>query len=312
MLAWADGDAGDDGGAELDAGAEGEDDAGGLDEAGVLGDADADEDDTLVGLGDADVDGLPDPDVVGDGEAERLAEADGDADVNVDGEALAGWVAAALDVAPAEAGALVAECPAGTADTCAAGDWAGAAGFPAKEVRAKAVAADAANTAPTTPPSTSGRRKRCLDRALPPPVPAAADWGPVSAGGGGGIPGVVAAESLAAVNWAPAADAPAADAGAEPSAVCVTTASGPGSWADSGIGLVAAAPTARPASPAPDAAAAGPSLGSRAIVWVIDSGSQFPPTWRAPASDSNSAAVGRSAGFLARQRSISGRTAGGT
>jgi hypothetical protein len=110
------------------------------------------------------VDVLPDPDTVGDGEAERLAdpEADGDADVNVDGDPLAGWVAPALDVAPAEAGAPEAVCPApaGTADACAAGDGAGAGGFPAKEVTAKAVAPDIANTAPATQPSTSGRRKR--------------------------------------------------------------------------------------------------------------------------------------------------------
>ena len=178
------GDAGCDGGGdELDAGAVGVDDAGGLDAG---GDEDEDEMDGL-GDADADVDVLPDPDTVGDGEAERLAdpEADGDADVNVDGDPLADWVA------PAEAGAPEAVCPfglapAGSEDTCAAGDWAGAGGFPAKEVTAKEVAPDIANTVPATQPSTSGRRKRCLDRAFPSPVPSAADRGRVLAGGGGG------------------------------------------------------------------------------------------------------------------------------
>jgi hypothetical protein len=122
-------------GAELDAGAEGEDDTGGLD-AGEVGDED--EDDRLDGLGDA--------------------------DVNVDGDPLADWVA------PAEAGAPEAVCPfglapAGSEDTCAAGDWAGAGGFPAKEVTAKEVAPDIANTVPATQPSTSGRRKRCPGRS---------------------------------------------------------------------------------------------------------------------------------------------------
>jgi hypothetical protein len=216
----------DGGGAELDAGAEGEGDVGGV--------GDADEDDRPVGLGDADVDGLPDPDTVGDGEAEVLADPEADGDVNVDGDTLAGWVAPACDVAPAEAGAAVCPPPAGIVDTCAAGDWAGAGGFPAKEVTAKAVAPDIANTTPATQPSTSGRRKRCFGRALSSPVPAATDWGRVIAGGGGPAPGVVAIESAAA----PAAGACAV----EPSAVvCVGTASGLGACPDSGAGLVAAA-----------------------------------------------------------------------
>ena len=75
-----------------------------------------------------------------------------------------------------------------------------------------------------------------------------------------------------------------------------------------------------PATAAPAAAAAtGPDqakLGRDGVPWayvrVNDSGSQVPPGCRAPTSESRPLALGRWAGSLARQRSISGRTRGGT
>jgi len=55
-----------------------------------------------------------------------------------------------------------------------------------------------------------------------------------------------------------------------------------------------------------------PRAALAANVLVSESGSQFPSGWSAPTSESRPLALGRWAGSLARQRSISGRTRGGT
>ena len=74
-----------------------------------------------------------------------------------------------------------------------------------------------------------------------------------------------------------------------------------------------------PATTRPDAAATGPDQAKPArdgVPWanvrVSESGSQFPLGCSAPTSASSPPAVGRCPGSLARQCSISGRTAGGT
>ena len=74
-----------------------------------------------------------------------------------------------------------------------------------------------------------------------------------------------------------------------------------------------------PATTRPDAAATGPDPAETArdgVSWanvrVSESGSQFPLGCSAPTSASSPPAVGRCPGSLARQCSISGRTAGGT
>jgi hypothetical protein len=73
------------------------------------------------------------------------------------------------------------------------------------------------------------------------------------------------------------------------------------SWNDAELNPPAAAGVAW-------AAAAGPPD----IARTIDSGSQSPLGWSAPTSASRPPAVGRCSGFLARHRSTSGRTSGGT
>ena len=108
---------------------------------------------------------------------------------------------------------------------------------------------------------------------------------------------------------APAAAAPA------PSAAPAAAAAAP---APSAAPAPRPAPEPREAGPEPSDAPPDPSevrvgpAASGLNARMIESGSQLSVGWRAPTSASRPAAVGRSRGSLARQRSIIGRTSGGT
>jgi len=170
--------------------------------------------------------------------------------------------------------------------------------------------------------STSGRRPRRRGRFLPPgggggPVPpadgarspesavselsaeAVRTWlSPVDAGG---------AELAAAVPVAAWADP---GAGAELGAAVPVAA-----WADSDAGATqgaAASAAPDPANTGRDGTYAGPGPVFQANVRTIESGSQSPVGWRAPTSASRLPVVGRCAGSLVRQRSMSGRIVAGT
>jgi hypothetical protein len=269
----------------------------------LLGDADA-------GGGDEDEDEAPDGDVLGD------ADADGDEDVRTDGEAVTvGDVDVPTDgdaadvgdwYVPTNDGVLAGEdtawgadgladapgdvCLAGVAaadeDVCAVG-WSvtGTADCPVNEVRAKAVAPDTTRSAPMIHASTIGRHTRRRGLSC-----RADGRGQRSSAGGGGtltlghgmLPEVAVSELPALVWGRLSLVARAAELAA---VVCVT---GPGGTS------------------------AEPDGVTRAKVRVSESGSQLPPGWRAPTSASRPPAVGRWPGSLARQRPISGRTAGGT
>ena len=221
---------------------------------------------------------------------------------------------------------------------CAAG-WNCSGVCPVKEIKTKAVA-PATTRALMTHASTSGRRPRRRGRFLPPgggggPVPAAdgarspeslvselsaeavRTWlSPVDAGG---------AELAAAVPVAAWADP---GAGAElAAAVPVAAWADPGAgaelaaavpvaaWADSGAGAAqgaAASAAPDPANAGRDGTYAGPGPVFQANVRTIESGSQSPVGWRAPTSASRLPVVGRCAGSLVRQRSMSGRIVAGT
>jgi hypothetical protein len=202
---------------------------------------------------------------------------------------------------------------------CAAG-WNCSGVCPVKEIKTKAVA-PATTRALIIQASTSGRRPRRRGRFLPPgggggPVPPAdgarspeslvSEWSaeavrtwlsPVDAGG---------AELAAAVPVAAQSDS---GAGAELAAAV------PGVGADSGAGAAqgaAASAAPDPANPGRDGTYAGPGPVFQANVRTIESGSQSPVGWRAPTSASRLSVVGRCAGSLVRQRSMSGRIVAGT
>ena len=162
---------------------------------------------------------------------------------------------------------------------------------------------------PTINASTSGRTRRRRGRLLP----AGQGGGYVPPGGvaDGMLPAVVVSELPTPATWgqmsrvdACAPGPAAANAGPDPA----------------GTGPDAAGTGPGPADAGPDGAYPGPLVGAnaapaavaRANVRVSESGSQFPPGWRAPTPASRPLAVGRWLGSLARQRSISGRTVGGT
>ena len=169
--------------------------------------------------------------------------------------------------------------------------------------------------------STSGRRPRRRGRFLPP------------GGGGGPVPpadGARSPESLvselsaeAVRTWLSPVDAGGAELAAavpvaawsDPGAGAELAAAVPGVGADPGAGAAqgaAASAAPDPANTGRDGTYAGPGPVFQADVRTIESGSQSPVGWRAPTSASRLPVVGRCAGSLARQRSISGRTLAGT
>ncbi|HMD94192.1 MAG TPA: hypothetical protein VKG80_16300, partial [Trebonia sp.] len=260
------------------------------------------------GLADLDADGLADPDEEADGLT------DPEADVNADGpvDALPGEVVPVRGDTPPEAGppSPVAPADAGAFadDICAAGDCCSGVGVcPANEVRANAVAPDAANTTPKTQPSTIGRSRRCRDRLGP--SGAADPPGGVSPGEGGrGLPGTVAASPAAAAAryglsqadvGVPALAAAVCVAGsgpttasglvaapdggampvggAMPEAAAIPAAAGPDAGAGPGVAGVAGVTGVGPppANPGHDGLSAAPAAASRTNVRVSESGSQL-------------------------------------
>jgi hypothetical protein len=208
---------------------------------------------------------------------------------------------------------------------CAAG-WNCSGVCPVKEIKTKAVA-PATTRALMIHASTSGRRPRRRGRFLAPgggggPVPpadgarspeslvselsaeAVRTWlSPVDAGG---------AELAAAVPVAAWADP---GAGAELAAAVPVAAVPVAAWADPDAGAAqgaAASAAPDPANPGRDGTYAGPGPVFQANVRTIESGSQSPVGWRAPTSASRLPVVGRCAGSLVRQRSMSGRIVAGT
>ena len=202
---------------------------------------------------------------------------------------------------------------------CAAG-WNCSGVCPVREVKTKAVA-PATTRALMIHASTSGRRPRRRGRFLPP-----------GGGGGPGPPadGARSPESLvselsaeAVRTWLSAVDAGGAElaaavpvaAWADPGAGAELAAAVPGVGADSGAGAAqgaAASAAPDPANPGRDGTYAGPGPVFQANVRTIESGSQSPVGWRAPTSASRLPVVGRCAGSLVRQRSMSGRIVSGT
>jgi hypothetical protein len=185
---------------------------------------------------------------------------------------------------------------------CAAG-WNCSGVCPVKEIKTKAVA-PATTRALMIHASTSGRRPRRRGRFLPP------------GGGGGPVPpadGARSPESLvselsaeAVRTWLSPVDA----GGAELAAAVPVAA-----WADSDAGAAqgaAASAAPDPANTGRDGTYAGPGPVFQANVRTIESGSQSPVGWRAPTSASRLPVVGRCAGSLVRQRSMSGRIVAGT
>jgi hypothetical protein len=190
-----------------------------------------------------------------------------------------------------------------------------------KEVKTKAVA-PATTRALMIHASKSGRRPRRRGRLLPP----GGGGGPVPAADGGrrseSVVSELAAEAVRtwlspvdAGGAEPAAAGPVAG-GAEPAAAVPVVA-----WSNPGAGAELAAAAAQgaaasaasdPANTGRDGTYAGPGPVFQANVRTIESGSQSPVGWRTPTSASRPPVVGRSAGSLVRQRSISGRTVAGT
>ena len=226
---------------------------------------------------------------------------------------------------------------------CAAG-WNCSGVCPVKEVKTKAVA-PATTRALTIHASTSGRRPRRRGRFLPP----GGGGGPIPAADGARSPASLVSELSAegVRTWLCPVDAGGAElaaavpvaawsnpgAGAElAAAVPVAAWSNPDAWADPGTGAdpgaaapgagadpgaaaaqgAAASAAADPANPGRDGTYAGPGRVFQANVLTIESGSQSPVGWRAPTSASRLSVVGRCAGSLVRQRSMSGRTVAGT
>ena len=182
---------------------------------------------------------------------------------------------------------------------CAAG-WNCSGVCPVKEIKTKAVA-PATTRALMIHASTSGRRPRRRGRFLPP------------GGGGGPVPpadGAMSPESLVSE-----LSAEAVRTWSDPGAGAELAAAVPGVGADPGAGAAqgaAASAAPDPANTGRDGTYAGPGPVFQADVRTIESGSQSPVGWRAPTSASRLPVVGRCAGSLARQRSISGRTLAGT
>ena len=202
---------------------------------------------------------------------------------------------------------------------CAAG-WNCSGVCPVKEIKTKAVA-PATTRALMIHASTSGRRPRRRGRFLPP------------GGGGGPVPpadGARSPESLvselsaeAVRTWLSPVDAGGAElaaavpvaAWADPGAGAELAAAVPGVGADPGAGAAqgaAASAAPDPANTGRDGTYAGPGPVFQANVRTIESGSQSPVGWRAPTSASRLPVVGRCAGSLVRQRSMSGRIVAGT
>ncbi len=213
-------------------------------------------------------------------------------------DALAEAVGCLRVVAEADADALLVLV---TDLICAAGDWAGVAVCPC-ELRAKAAPAPPSTSTPMIDASTSGRDRR---RRGGPPVPAGE-----SPGASGGEP--PAGVDQASVAWY-------GGVAAEPAtAVCVIARPGTGTVGAGGPrgprGGGAAAVGAGVPSTAVAAGCPGSGVreGGAAAMRMTDSGSQFPVGCRAPTASSRATAVGRWAGSLTRQRSISGRNAAGT
>ena len=139
-----------------------------------------------------------------------------------------------------------------------------------------------------TAASTSGRERR---RGSPVPD--------------GGSPGASGGEPLAGVDQASVAWYGGA---AAKSAIEVCVGAKPGT-SGKGTGVGAGVPSTAVGAGCPGG---GVREGGAAAMRMTESGSQFPAGWRAPTASSRATAVGRCAGSLTRQRSISGRTAAGT
>ena len=213
------------------------------------------------------------------------------------GGAVVGWVVVACDDALADAvGCLLADGDAEadallvlvTDEICAAGDGVGVGVCPC-ELRAKAAPAPPSTSTPMTAASTSGRDRRRRGPAVP-------DGGSLGASGGEPLAGV----DQASVAWYGGV--------AAKSAIEVCVAAKPGT---SGMGTAVGAgvPSTAVGAGCPGG---GVREGGAAAMRMTESGSQFPVGWRAPTASSRATAVGRCAGSLTRQRSISGRTAAGT
>ena len=260
----------------------------------------------VVGVGVGDVVGVV---VVGVGVGDVVAVWVGDVVACVAVDVVTGWVVVPVCAEDALADAVGCLCAVADADAdallvlvtdeiCAAGDWAGVVVCPC-ELRAKAAPAPPSTSTPRTAASTTSDRRR---RRGGPPVPDGAS--PVTSGG----------EPLAGVDQTSVAwyggvvPEPATE-------VCVIARPGTGTVAAGGAR--GAGGTAVGAGVPSTAVAAGcPGSGVReggaAAMRMTDSGSQFPVGWRAPTASSRATAVGRCAGSLTRQRSISGRSAAGT